>query len=135
MWWTGFITYRLLKKTKKTKKTKKNRIKDMGVEERGLGEKRPRSTSYSESPLCFLLTEVVCPVNGQSYSECLGTLLSPVNGVLKSCDLIPSLRVPSPLLRMETWSWTEGWSCSELIDALLISAGGLKANKGTSYLF
>ena len=118
------------------------RKRKLKVQDKGYGYWRKRSggeearnTYCSESPLWLLLTEVWCPVDGWSYSECLGTLLSPAKDVLKRCDLIPSLRVPSPLLMMEAWSWTEGWSCTERTGTLLISVGGLKASEGKSYLF
>lgn len=61
----------------------------------------------SESLIWLLLTKP-CPVYVWSYSMCLGTLLSPANGVQQRCGLTPSLSVLSPLpLMEEVWSLTE----------------------------
>lgn len=123
-WWT--------RRSRLFMKTKKNKIKQVLKKKTG---EEARNKCCSDSPLWLPLTEARRLVDGWSYSEHLGALLSPASDVLRRCDLIPSFRVPSPLLMMEVWSWTEGWSCTELTGTLLASVeGGLKADKGTSYL-
>lgn len=102
----------------------------------GQSNRQDRNARCSESSTWCLLTGLGCPTGRWSQVECSYCLMASSKSIPQSWGLTRCVRVSSQLLKVEVWIWTEGRSCIEFTNSLLISCqGGLKANKRTRYWF